>query len=59
MKNNNMPLVYALSALSVLYTGAASAQDINATGLPTLNSIARMRPRPRIANLNGVNRLYS
>ena len=30
MKNNNMPLVYALSALSVLYTGAASAQDINA-----------------------------
>ena len=30
MKNNNMTLVYALSALSVLYTGAASAQDINA-----------------------------
>ena len=30
MKNNNTTLVYALSALSVLYTGAASAQDINA-----------------------------
>ncbi len=30
MKNNNMTLVYAMSPLSVLYTGAASAQDINA-----------------------------